>query len=481
MVVLIPALANPMTTSIVSRMPAPEPQRALANLSAIVLPATGAALGGGVMVTAGGVLAAPVPVLLAAVAGALAVGLATRLLPQPKPSVGPVAAPVAPVAPVMPVPGRLERTPGVQGFPAFVLAALDAAPMPVLIIDSSWRLRAANAAGLQRFSLAKIGIRADSQLRRPDLVDSITRVIAGGPAHVFSLETTVPIEQHETATVAPFEADGLRYVLLTLIDGTEARRSERMRADFLANASHELRTPLASILGCIETLQGPARDDPASHARFLGIMHEQGLRMGRLIADLLSLSRIEINEHVRPTSQFDLRAGLLEAVEAIGKSPRAAGIRFVTDVPEDPVMVRGDWDQIQQLITNLADNAIKYGPAGGEVRIVLEPGQERAGAVVAAGRRWDDAARLPLTSPEQEAGRTYVVLRVEDDGPGIDPQLLPRLAERFYRVDSTAHLVPGTGLGLAIVKHILTRHRGGLIVETRPGRGAAFGAYLPQP
>ncbi len=481
MVGVIPALANPMTISIVPSMPTPESRTAFANLTSLVLPATGAAAAGGLMVASGGVLSAPVPVLLAAVAGALAVSLATRLLPQPKPVVMPDPAVAVVVNPAMPVPGRLERAPGVQGFPAFVLAALDAAPMPVLIIDSAWRLRAANAAGLQRFSLAKIGIRADSQLRRPDLVDAIARVIAGGPTHVFSLETTVPIEQHETATVAPFEADGLRYVLLTLIDGTEARRSERMRADFLANASHELRTPLASILGCIETLQGPARDDPASHARFLGIMHEQGLRMGRLIADLLSLSRIEINEHVRPTSQFDLRAGLLEAVEAIEKSPLAAEITFRTDVPQDPVMVRGDWDQVQQLITNLTDNAIKYGPPGGTVRIVLEPGQERAGAVVAAGRRWDDAARLPLTSPEQETGRTYAVLRVEDDGPGIDPQLLPRLAERFYRVDSTAHLVPGTGLGLAIVKHILTRHRGGLIVETRPGQGTAFGAYLPQP
>jgi two-component system, OmpR family, phosphate regulon sensor histidine kinase PhoR len=291
----------------------------------------------------------------------------------------------------------------------------------------------------------------------------------------------VPIEQHETATIAPFEADGARYVLLTLIDGTEARRSEKMRADFLANASHELRTPLASIIGCIETLQGPARDDPASHARFLTIMHEQGQRMGRLIADLLSLSRIEINEHVRPTSQFDLRAGLLEAVEAIGRSPRAAKAKLITEVSDSPVMVRGDWDQIQQLITNLIDNALKYGKQGGEVRISLETGQERARAVVLAGRRWESAARLPLTSPEQDAGRRYAVLRVEDDGPGINPDLLPRLAERFYRIESTAHLVPGTGLGLAIVKHILSRHRGGLIVETRPGQGTGFGAYLPQP
>jgi two-component system, OmpR family, phosphate regulon sensor histidine kinase PhoR len=452
-----------------------------------VLPPLGAALLGLAVMWGLGTEVSSFVVLAGGVIGAMLGVLLTGTLErrrvvgqQPNPSPVATALPTNSVVQV-----ERRQNPGtmvdVASFPSFVLAALDAAPMPVLIVDPTWRLRAANKAGLQRFSLARIGIRADTQLRRPELVDAMKLVFAGGEAQTLSLETTVPIEQHETATIAPFTADGVRYALLTLIDGTEARRSERMRADFLANASHELRTPLASILGCIETLQGPARDDPASHARFLTIMHEQGLRMGRLIADLLSLSRIEINEHVRPTSQFDLRAGLLDAVEAIGRSPRGLSASFALDAGETPVLVRGDYDQIQQLVTNLIDNALKYGQAEGPVRISLRAGLQRAQAVVAAGRQWDDAARLPLTSPEQDPGRLYAVIRVEDEGEGINPDLLPRLAERFYRIESTAHLVPGTGLGLAIVKHILSRHRGGLIVETKVGSGTAFGAYLPQP
>jgi two-component system, OmpR family, phosphate regulon sensor histidine kinase PhoR len=365
--------------------------------------------------------------------------------------------------------------------PGFATAALDAAPMPVVIIDSAWRLRAANLAARRRFGLTRPGVRADAQIRRPELIKAVTQVLADGQQCTLDFETAVPIEQHETATIARFQADGADYVLVTVIDGTEARRSERMRADFLANASHELRTPLASITGCIETLMGPARDDPASQGRFLTIMHEQAQRMGRLIADLLSLSRIEINEHVRPTAEFDLAQGVREAVEAISRSPRAAGVNLAVSGADQVQPVSGDWDQIQQLITNLIDNALKYGQKNGTIRISMQSGLSRAQAVLVAGRQWDDGARLPLTSPEPETDRLYAVIRVEDDGPGIDPQVLPRLSERFFRVEETAHLVPGTGLGLAIVKHILSRHRGGLIVETRPGAGTAFGVYLPQP
>jgi two-component system, OmpR family, phosphate regulon sensor histidine kinase PhoR len=273
-------------------------------------------------------------------------------------------------------------------------------------------------------------------------------------------------------------ADGRRLALLTLRDETELRRSERTRADFLANASHELRTPLASLSGFIETLRGHARDDPTARDRFLAIMHDQAGRMGRLVEDLMSLSRIELNEHIPPQGRADLRLTVKDVIDALGPIADEKDVRFDVRTPDIPAIVRpADRDQMVQVIQNLIENAVKYAPVGSSVSVDIqaEVTAEAAMSPIQLG-----AAHLCLLTPDHAAEQTYVSLRVADAGPGIAREHLPRLTERFYRIEGQKAIErPGTGLGLAIVKHIVNRHRGGLTVESTPGEGAAFCVYLP--
>jgi len=238
-------------------------------------------------------------------------------------------------------------------------------------------------------------------------------------------------------------------------DLTEARRLERMRADFVANASHELRTPLASLTGFIETLQGPAKGDPQAQEQFLGIMLDQAERMRRLIDDLLSLSRIEMKVHVQPETLVDLGRIMRHSAQSLLPVAKEQGVEFNVTVPDEPAEIRGENDELVQVFNNLVENALKYGSSGGRVDIScrLDP----------------DSAETP-----------YWIAEVRDYGPGIDPEHLPRLTERFYRVDVvTSRQMKGTGLGLAIVKHILTRHRARLEIESKPGEGACFRVFIP--
>jgi two-component system, OmpR family, phosphate regulon sensor histidine kinase PhoR len=263
---------------------------------------------------------------------------------------------------------------------------------------------------------------------------------------------------------------------LSLSDETEVRMSERMRADFLANASHELRTPLAAIIGFIETLRGPARDDEVARARFLEVMANQAERMSRLIADLLSLSRIELNEHVPPTGRSDMAIVVQEAVNGLQPAQQK---RIQLAIAQHPIWVQGDGDEITQVVTNLLDNALKYSEPEQSILVSLQGGLGRDDAQIFCMRRWDEAARLSLSTPELRRDQSYGVMRVENGGAGIERQFLPRLSERFFRVEDSASGTSGTGLGLAIVKHIISRHRGGLTVESELGRGTAFGVYFP--
>jgi two-component system phosphate regulon sensor histidine kinase PhoR len=415
---------------------------------------------------------------LGCAAGALLGGVVATWLAEDRAASDPPApAPTVPDAPSAETDG--------DGASAFVRAALEAAPAPAMILDGAGRLIAANRAARERFAFDLVHVtqraRFATLVRRPELIEALGGVMADDKARSFAFDTRVPVERFERATFAPFEADGQRHILITVTDETDAKMSERMRADFLANASHELRTPLTGIAGFIETLRGPAKDDAAAREKFLEIMHVQAERMARLISDLLSLSRIELNEHVAPTGRADLVAAVQEVLEGIAMTAPAREARISLEGDPGPVWVVADWDEVQQVVSNLVDNALKYGRPGGPVRIIVEGGQPREAAMRTAGRRWTEASRLPLTSPGQERDRLYAVLRVEDEGPGIERQHLPRLSERFYRIDATMAGKSGTGLGLAIVKHIVNRHRGGMIVESVHGKGAAFGIYLRQP
>jgi two-component system phosphate regulon sensor histidine kinase PhoR len=228
-----------------------------------------------------------------------------------------------------------------------------------------------------------------------------------------------------------------------------------MRADFVANASHELRTPLAALSGFIETLQGPARDDAGARERFLAIMGAQARRMARLIDDLLSLSRIELNAHRRPDTPIDLVPIVRLVADGLETLARDRGVAVHVEAATSPLMVLGDRDELLRVFENLVENALKYGAAGKRVDIALSLGQTAEG------------------EPEARVA-------VRDYGPGIAPEHLPRLTERFYRVDVTeSRAQGGTGLGLALVKHILNRHRGRLSIDSTPGQGATFTIHLP--
>ena len=269
---------------------------------------------------------------------------------------------------------------------------------------------------------------------------------------------TVPREVR--ATIVPLDpplADG-GCALLVLSDRTRDRAVERMRADFVANASHELRTPLASLIGFIDTLRGPAADDPPAQARFLGIMAEQAARMNRLIDDLLSLSRIELTEHQPPEEAIDL-SGLLARLVA-GFEPRLTpgGATLELGMEAGLPPVQGDADQLVQVAQNLLDNAVKYGGESGTIRVGL--------AAAPPGGRWP--------------ARPGLLLSVADQGPGIGREHLPRLTERFYRVDTRrSRAVGGTGLGLAIVKHVVNRHRGQLAIDSEERVGTTVTVWLP--
>jgi two-component system phosphate regulon sensor histidine kinase PhoR len=282
------------------------------------------------------------------------------------------------------------------------------------------------------------------------------------------------------AHCAPLGVDerGSRLALLVLSDETDARRSERTRADFLANASHELRTPLASLSGFIETLRGHAKDDVGARDKFLGIMQAQAERMARLIDDLMSLSRIELNEHIAPLGRVDLGMATIDVLDALTPQTKEKAVTFDPVLPpRGAAVVEGDRDQIVQVIQNLVDNAIKYTPRDGVVRVEIFSGLT---ADMAAAPRDPAAARMSLLTPDHAVEERYASLWVSDRGPGLAREHLPRLTERFYRVEGQkSGERSGTGLGLAIVKHIMNRHRGGMTVESVQGEGATFGVYFP--
>lgn len=325
---------------------------------------------------------------------------------------------------------------------------LDALPEAVFVIDAEARIIAANRAARAVLPALRFNDPLTRSLRSPDVLDALGRVLQGGaPERVIWVER-LPVECWFEVHIAPLRLEGYESAAVaSLRDLTEARRVERMRVDFVANASHELRTPLASLIGFVETLLGPARNDEKARERFLAIMREQAQRMGRLIDDLLSLSRIEQHLHLRPDTLVDLSILVTHIVDTLIPMAEESGVTLDLDLAS-AVIVPGDRDELARVAENLIENAVKYG--GGPVEISL---------AVAAG-----------------AG----VFTVQDHGPGIAPEHLPRLTERFYRVDAgKSRAKGGTGLGLAIVKHIVARHRGRLTIESTPGKGAVFRVFLP--
>ncbi|WP_332655091.1 sensor histidine kinase [Brevundimonas sp.] len=361
---------------------------------------------------------------------------------------------------------------------------------PVLVVSggeaddiADRRVVLANAAARDLLRIAREGALLVSALREPAVLEAVDEALFGGVARTTDYAGVGAQTRHWRALTRPLAStDGRSLALVVLRDETDVRRMELMRVDFLANASHELRTPLASLSGFIETLKGHARDDPKARDKFLDIMATQAERMGRLVADLLSLSRIELNEHVPPAGRLDLARAASDVIDAVSVLSAEREVRVELLDPTISAPIHGDRDEIVQVVQNLVDNAIKYSAPGDTVEVVIQPEVtlDQASAPWSGGNRGDGATRLPLVTPDREPGLRYAAVSVRDHGPGMAREHLPRLTERFYRVEGQkSGERSGTGLGLAIVKHIVNRHRGGLTVESAPGKGARFTAYFP--
>lgn len=347
---------------------------------------------------------------------------------------------------------------------------LDAISLPTILIDRRGNVVHSNAIAQATFPGLRRGHPVSFSMRAPAMLAALDTVLRGEAEARTEIIERVPVERSFEVVIrtiaitpntpAPASANGTAFAVIFMTETTAARRVESMRVDFIANASHELRTPLASILGFIETLQGPARDDAAARQNFLGIMETQARRMARLIEDLLSLSKIEMSAHIPPSDPVDLQVLLRSVCNALGGLARDRGVALRLDTDEaatgnlSPVVV-GDRDELVRVFENLVENAIKYGQTGGAVDIRL-------------------SALVEASAP------AMIAVSVRDYGPGIAEEHLPRLTERFYRADvGESRVLGGTGLGLAIVKHIVTRHRGRLSIASRIGEGAVFTVTLP--
>lgn len=341
---------------------------------------------------------------------------------------------------------------GAGGVAGAIISALSD---PALVVDSRLVVVAANAAADDIFGGVRVGTHISTTSRNPALSTALGEALRTGARATFALDMRTPLERHLEGIVAPMpglsDARDGTCLLVHVRDLTEQDRLSAMRADFVANASHELRTPLASLKGFIETLRGPARDDAAARERFLDIMIQQAERMTRLIDDLLSLSRIEMRAHIAPSERVDLNDIARSVVAALEPQAALAGTAVTVRAAARQVVVRGDHDELMQAVQNLVQNAIKYGKRDGHIDVEIA---------------------------DTGIGRAKV--SVADDGPGIAPEHLPRLTERFYRVNvASSRDRGGTGLGLAIVKHIATRHRGSLDIRSTPGKGSTFALTLP--
>lgn len=296
------------------------------------------------------------------------------------------------------------------------------------------------------------------------LVNAITAVVEDiqGQEIEFHLPDPTPRDFQAIIERFPIPSAGGISVVITMTDITSQKRIQRMRADFVANASHEIRTPLASIIGFIETLRGPAKDDEKARDEFLKVIAEQAERMSKLLNDLLSLSKIEMNAHQTPTGRVDLLRIIRSEKQHFEYACKQKNVNIRMKLTDTIPQTRGEDEELAQVVRNLLGNAIKYTMPDTEVVIT---------------------AKVTTQLPDDPIFRTLnraIQFSVQDQGEGIPAEHIPRLTERFYRVDSArTRKVGGTGLGLAIVKHVLNRHHGVLKIESVVGEGSIFSIFLP--
>ena len=337
------------------------------------------------------------------------------------------------------------------------LTVLDRLPDPLILFDRSRRIVWGNLAARTLLGGGVAGRDLSAVLRYPDVLAAADEVLSGRDEAVVEFVLRVPVERYFFAGInrLPKPTSSGTIAILRLHDMTEIKRTEQMRGDFVANVSHELKTPLTTLLGYIETLRGPAKDDPAASEKFLQIMSQQAARMNNLVEDLLSLSRIELHEHRTPTERVDIAQLVRSVADSLQIRATAKGQTIEVSIPPQSPATRGDALELSQVFENLLENAVRYGAPDSTIRVTL--------------------STMPATGP---AAR--VAVSIADEGEGIPREHLPRLTERFYRVDpARSRELGGTGLGLAIVKHIVSRHRGDLKIESELGKGSTFTVILP--
>ena len=339
--------------------------------------------------------------------------------------------------------------------PAQIVQAL---PLVALIIGPDERITVANGHARSLLGQEIVGRHCITGLRQPNILDAIETVFRTKTKQESRYlgrdsgrDTTFRVN------IAPIETGKGTSVLITFEDLTDIEDAGKMRRDFVANVSHELKTPLTALMGFIETLRGPARNDPKAQDRFLSIMEQEATRMSQLVSDLLSLSKVEENERIRPVQPVNLDAILNSTILALAPVAEKAAVAVTAHFPPTVPLIPGDENQLRQVFRNLIENAIKYGARGGKIDVIIDEAQESA---LLRGQG--------------------ITVRVRDYGEGIAAHHIARLTERFYRVDShRSREVGGTGLGLAIVKHIISRHRGRLRINSVVNEGTEFAVILP--
>jgi two-component system phosphate regulon sensor histidine kinase PhoR len=351
---------------------------------------------------------------------------------------------------------RVEPTGSSLGDAAALV--IESLPLPALIVDEDLYLRAGNALAHELFGSLRTGSLLAFSVRSPEVTTALRDAFSGTGRSRFDLLLPLPSEGRLEGNVSRLgqeRRDTSRSIAIVVFqDHSERDALARMRMEFVANASHELRTPLAVLSGFIETLSGAAKDDVGARERFLRIMGEQAARMTRLVDDLLLLSRVEMRSHLQPTSMADLNLVANDAARQVRQAAADAEIVVTSSVSEGAAKVRGDHDELVQAVQNLIQNAVKYGKPGGRVDVLVGEGRGRRGREVR--------------------------IAVRDEGPGIAPEHVPRLTERFYRVSTNeSREKGGTGLGLAIVKHIVTRHAGSIDIQSEVGKGSMFTIAIP--
>ena len=335
---------------------------------------------------------------------------------------------------------------------------LSAIPLPAACISSGGTLAVFNPQFGTLFSSAEPGRSFVLAVRQPAILAAVERSIFAGEAQSVVVEIGDGLRHvNWQVTASPVRFDQQSWSILAFEDRSALEASEQIRREFVANVSHELRSPLTAVLGFIETLKLRGSEDPEIRNRFLNIMQDEARRMSRLVRDLLSLSHVESEERLRPSGRIEV-VGIVESViDVFQGQAKEAGVTFDRTGLATPFGIHGDPDQIRQVFVNLLENAVKYGAAGGTIRV--------------------SATRVDL---DYIIGGPAVRIDVADNGDGFDPIHIPRLTERFYRIDQhRSRAMGGTGLGLAIVKHIVSRHRGRIKIGSTPGEGSRFSIFLP--